>query len=634
MKQVTAPASVFIILLAIYLWTIAPGNFWVDSAAFATCNEILGLPHSPSFPIYTIIGKAFHLISPGGPAFDSNLYSAVASSFAGVVIYFILLSFMSRIISGSINSKLVASCGAIMIGLTLPVWQSSLRAEVYALNNLLLALIMFLYLKILSEKSNRQKVKLCFLAIFIQGLAFTNHSLLALITLPLFIGMVFHLTQKFDFGFVGKIVSTGMVIFAIALSAYIYLPIRANLDPAVNSGQPKTISATFKAITRTGQDFIPASQAAVPNYAERAGALVRFIYDQTGSLILIGLIACLFRVFRNRRWDLVLMASLFPLGFLLVIWAAEFRLFNFDIVAYTGIPLAVLIIISISGLFSLAEQIKNKSNFGKFIPAVFVILAFFQLYENLYASDLSAARGSDILAESILDRAPRKSLLIVNEDNVVLPLWNHCYAQNKRSDIAVISAGALYRPDYRGQLEINYPDLLLPEVIDQNKIISLPEYISYLCDLNFPLRPIYIQYGVPGINPEHIHPDGFLFCLSEEKQEINSDKIEEQKTILENIAGNAADLLTREFVARNAFNLGTFYDRRRLPNYALEYFEYAIRTDDENPEYFLRLGIAMLNSGRTADAVLLLEQATKIGEGCPEAEQLLNKLSGRKLSLK
>ncbi|MFH1701151.1 MAG: DUF2723 domain-containing protein [Candidatus Zixiibacteriota bacterium] len=634
MKQVTVPASVFAILLAIYLWTIAPGNFWVDSAAFTTCNEILGLPHSPSFPIYTILGRVFHLIIPGDSVFDSNLYSAIASSFAGVVVYLILLLFMNRIKTGLLYSKLVASCGAIMVGLSLPVWQSSVRAEVYALNNLFLTLIIFLYLKVLQEKSNHQKVRLILLAIFIQGLAFTNHSLLAIITTPLIIGIAFHLCQVFNLRYFGKAAAAGIIIFAIALSVYAFLPIRANHDPAINSGQPKTINAAFKAITRTGDDFIPESQISAPDYAERTGALVRFLYSQTGSLILLGLIACFYSVLKKRQWDLILMISLIPLGFILVVWAADFQLTNFDIVAYAGIPLAMVIIFSISGLLSLADKIRGKANLRKLIPVVFVILAFFQLYENLYASDLSASTGSDILAEAILDHTSQNSLIIVNEDDVILPLWNHCYAQNKRSDVTIISAGALYRPDYRSQIEINYPDLLLPEVFNQNEIISLPEYISKLCDLNNPERQIYIQYGVPGINPELIYPDGFLFCLRNEKQEINSEKAKEQKQILEKIAGNAADLLTKEFVARNAFNLGSFYDRLRLPDFALGFFEYAIQTDDENPEYFLRLGIAMLNSGRTADAVSLLEQATKTGDGCPEAELLLKKLSERKLSLK
>lgn len=634
MKQVTAPASIFGFLMAVYLWTIAPGNFWIDSAAFATCNEILGLPHSPSFPIYTILGRVFHFISPGGSAFDSNLYSAIVSSFAGVVIYFIILLFMKRFNKGLLNSKLIASCGAIMIGLSLPVWQSSVRAEVYALNNLLLSLIILLYLKILNEKSNSQKIRLSFLAVFIQGLAFTNHSLLALLTTPLILGIVYHLYRILNLKTMGKAISIGAIIFSIALSVYCYLPVRANLDPAINSGQPKTIAATFKAITRTGDDFIPESQTIVPKYTNRAGALVRFIYDQTGGLILIGLIAGLFQIFKKRQWNLMLLTSLFPVGFLLVVWAADFQLFNFDIVAYTGIPLAVLIVVSISGLLLLAGKIKDKTNLGKFIPAAFVILAFFQLYGNLYASDLSGSKGTDILTESILDHAPQNSLIIVNEDNVVLSLWNHCYAQRKRSDIAVISAGALYRPAYRSQLKINYPDLTMPKEIELNKIIDLPKYISELSKLNKSRRPIFVQYGVPGIDTNLMQPEGFLFCLNEEKQDINPDKIKGQKIILENISGKSTDLLTKEFIARNAFNLGAFYDRRRMPEYALEYFEFAIETDDENPEYFLRLGIAMLNIGRKDDAVLLLEQATKIGEGCPEAEQLLSKLSGRKLSLR
>ena len=56
----------------------------------------------------------------------------------------------------------------------------------------------------------------------------------------------------------------------------------------------------------------------------------------------------------------------------------------------------------------------------------------------------------------------------------------------------------------------------------------------------------------------------------------------------------------------------------------------AIETDDTNPQYLLQLGLAFLKAGRHEEAVLLLEQAAKTGDGCPEAEAALARLRDRK----
>jgi tetratricopeptide (TPR) repeat protein len=261
------------------------------------------------------------------------------------------------------------------------------------------------------------------------------------------------------------------------------------------------------------------------------------------------------------------------------------------------------------------------------IGVFYVLLVFFNLSGNLYSSDLSATIGPDRLAETILDQAPPQAVVVVNEDNALLPLWYHCYALQKRSDLALISAGALYRPAYREHLRHVYPDLAYPKEFDVYKITDIKAAIEAFCKANADDRPFMIQFGVPGIEAASLIPAGVLFRYAHTDNDRSIDPVYPSVAMLDDIAGRATDLLTKDFIARLAFNYGVYADRMGKREAALEFFQYAIETDDQNPDYLLRLGLAFLNAGRRNEAILLLEEAAVTGPGCPEAETILKKLA-------
>lgn len=630
MKRITPPLTVFALLLAMYLWTLAPGNFWVDSAAFAACNEILGLPHAPSFPLYTIIGRLMHVFLPVAPAQASNLYSAITSAFAGVVIYGIIHVLLVRLFAAKKLHRLIAACGAVFIGLTLPVWQSSVRAEVYSLQVLLLSLVIYSLVRGWFDRDTGG-IKFTFLAVFLQGLAFTNHSLLAISTLPLTaIGVLAHVPNIKSITGVLRSIVPAVVLFAVALSVYVYLPVRANQDPAINSGQPKTLTGAFQSITRSGEDYLPTGQTSKPDYLDRTRNLAVFLFDQTGGLVIVGVIFAILAGLKRQNRILLLLFGSSLLGFIITIWAADFRLYNFDIVAYAAVPLLLLLICAFTGLYEACRLLEQKTQLVRYAPLVFILMAFFEFYGNLYAADLSATEGPDILAEAILRDAPDNAMLFVNEDDVALPLWYHQYALGKRPDITVISAGALYRPDYRNQVRHKNPGLRVPSGFEQRKITDLSRLVDGIRSSN-PERPVQVQFGTPGFAVKNLYPDGFLYRYTEEDS-LPMPSAERIVELYADIAGTATDLLTHEFLGRNAFNNGVYFDRIGMGDKAYLFFQYAIEIDDTNPDYLLRLGIAFLDAGKTEDARALLKQATETGSGCPEAEDILQRLEARKFS--
>jgi hypothetical protein len=629
MKQVATALSIFVLLLAVYLWTMAPGNFWIDSAAFSTCNEIMGLPHSPSFPLYTVLGRAIHSMLPTSPATASNLYSAVVSALGGVIFYMILNTVLATLKISPGIKRTAAIAGSLFAFLTIPVWQSAVRAEVYSLQILLSLSVILLFIKSALSRDVSAGVRFGVAMVFFQGLSFVNHSLLAIITLPLIVGLPFCAGWRFTKSDLLKSAGFALIVFSLAISFYVYLPIRSQHDPTINSGQPKTAAAAFNAITRSGEDYLPAIESTEIDYLARAGKLGSFMFDQTGGLILLAMVAGAVEIARKRRKHLFALLVLIPFGLGLTIWAADFKMLNYDIVAYSGLTLIILSLFAFFGLGLVAQRLSNRGNIFRLIPILIMIPVVLQFTGNLYSCDLSSTHGPDRLAESILDNAPPNAILLLNEDNVVLPLWYQCFALGKRPDVAVISAGALYRPSYRGELQQLYPALEYPKEFDRYKIDDLNRAVSTFCRLNEKHHPILVQFGVPGINSAELAPHSFLFRYGRSNGDVEVNAGSRMIEILDGLGGSATDLLTKDFVARNAFNYGVYFDNLGQKESAYRLFQYAIDTDENNPDYLLRLGIAFLKAGKYNEAEMLLKEAAGTGEGCPEAESLLKQIADR-----
>jgi len=82
-----AAAFAFLVPLLVYLRTLTPTvPFW-DSGEFIATSFILGLPHPPGNPVYTMLGRVMSLIPIGSVAWKVNFMSALASALTYDMIY-------------------------------------------------------------------------------------------------------------------------------------------------------------------------------------------------------------------------------------------------------------------------------------------------------------------------------------------------------------------------------------------------------------------------------------------------------------------------------------------------------------------------------------------------------------------
>jgi len=197
----------FLVTFAIYTFTLAPSVVLRDSGELVTAADHFGVPHPPGYPLLTLLSYMFiHIVPFGNVAWKVNWFNALCSSLAvGFVSYLICTS--GRILTSNLISTLqeksqqtfsraIGFCsitGGLVLALSHAMWSQSVVAEKYALNSLLMSLILvFLYKWFLEP----EKYRYISLAAFFFGLGMTAHQTLLFI-FPAVVAAVYFKTTSF-----------------------------------------------------------------------------------------------------------------------------------------------------------------------------------------------------------------------------------------------------------------------------------------------------------------------------------------------------------------------------------------------------------------------------------------------------
>lgn len=165
-------ASAAGIALAVYASTMCPGLAGIgDTPKFQFVGAVLGTPHSPGYPLYTLLSWLFAQLPVGSVAFRMNLLSAVAGSLATGLMAGVLLELGCR--------PIVAFAGAAAIAFGRVFWSQAVLAEVYTVNAALFSAAVLFLLR--WEHTKAFKYLVWALAMFSAGLA---HHLTLAMTAP------------------------------------------------------------------------------------------------------------------------------------------------------------------------------------------------------------------------------------------------------------------------------------------------------------------------------------------------------------------------------------------------------------------------------------------------------------------
>jgi hypothetical protein len=194
---------------------MAPGAYGLDSAELATGAFTLGIVHPTGYPLYLLIAKAFTFLPWGSVAWRVNLLSGVCGVVAVAGVWRL----------GYLRSRGVwAACaGALALAFSIGYWRMSTVAEVYTLHIVILVGLLLLCDRWLATGKEAWLLGLGLLF----GLGLANH-ISSLSYVPILIVGLFGRRG-------GSRIRWLLPISVVAgLAAYMYLPIRASANPALD----------------------------------------------------------------------------------------------------------------------------------------------------------------------------------------------------------------------------------------------------------------------------------------------------------------------------------------------------------------------------------------------------------------
>ncbi|MDZ7780500.1 MAG: DUF2723 domain-containing protein [Gemmatimonadota bacterium] len=232
---VAAAAAAFLL----YVVTLAPTTAFWDASEYIATAHILGIPHPPGNPLFVVVGRVWSvLLAPLGlpVAVRINLLAAATSGAATGFLYLVA----HRVIKGYAERELVALVGAgaaALLGATaFTVWnQSNVNEKVYTLSVLVIALVTWLAIRWRDERGRPGSERYLLWIVFLLALGSTNHlmSVLpapALLLLVVVSGVRPLLRRAF--------IQRAVLLVVLGLSFNFVLPVRAELDPVINEGDP------------------------------------------------------------------------------------------------------------------------------------------------------------------------------------------------------------------------------------------------------------------------------------------------------------------------------------------------------------------------------------------------------------
>lgn len=381
-------AGVSLIALTLYLLTLAPTVLYYspetfDSAHLQVVAATLGIPSYTGYPTYAMLAHLFTYLPVGDVAYRVNLASAVFGALAVAVVY--------AAARGLGAGRLGAAAGALALGFSQTFWSQAVIAEVYTLHVLLAAL--FLLVLLVWRSSRRDRYLL--LAAFLGGLAMTNHltSLFLLPSAILFV-LVVDRTRLLDPGLLAR----GAGFFALGLLPYLYLPVRAEMDPPLVDAGPAGNPATWAGLI----DLVSGGEHKARIFAfgpaelpGRVGIyLEHLVQNLNPALLALAVLGLALLLFRDRA-ALVLLGAVYAFN---LAYALEYDIEDLEI--YFVPTYLVLCLLLAAGASALVGWVRARSAYVAPVAALLVLGAVAAGVPSAYAA---ADRSEDYRGREIVE---------------------------------------------------------------------------------------------------------------------------------------------------------------------------------------------------------------------------------------
>lgn len=235
----------FLLVAGLLIPAACPSVYWLDTGEFLAAFTCLGLPHSPSFPVYVLSTRPALFIPLGDAASRGNVSGAIWGALLALGMFRLIRMFLRS--PDSAPGRTLAFVLAAASVLNPLVMYQCLKAEVYTLNLLFNVWALVLSLRTLDPHCPDPVRKWTLTAGFL-CLGMGTHMLLTAQFIPaiLFIGL-FSMKRLARANILAP-----LILVLLFGSVYLYLPIRSARNPGIDLGNPEHAMTFINAVTRKG----------------------------------------------------------------------------------------------------------------------------------------------------------------------------------------------------------------------------------------------------------------------------------------------------------------------------------------------------------------------------------------------
>ncbi len=420
-RRLIIPALLLIITSGIYVYSLCPTVYLIDSGELAAVSYTLGIAHPTGYPLYTLISHFFaHL--PGEPIRNLNLLSAIFSILATIFLYFTVIKITEH--------KPTAVLIALLYALSPTIWRTSITNEVYPFTGLFSVLLLYLFF-------NLKDSRIYYAIMFFIGLSFTNHIIIFSLVAPLSLYIVFINKPGI------KKFLVGLIIAGIGLSIYLYLLFRTIGGAELAWGNTVNLQRLIWHIT--GRQYqVWMFSLSVGEILNNAKQGINFIAKDLLYVFIVFVVTGFYWLFKNNKRQFWLFLLIFLLNY--------FYTINYaipDIEPYYIPGFVSLLFVCGYGLNIFRKYIQ----WYILIPVAIVILLInypvCTLKNNTFGLDYALLHIAQL---------PEKSLLLCSYWDIYSPTIYLRKVKNFRRDLMVIDKELLRRTWYIKYLKNEYPD--------------------------------------------------------------------------------------------------------------------------------------------------------------------------------
>ncbi|HET9314212.1 MAG TPA: DUF2723 domain-containing protein, partial [Vicinamibacteria bacterium] len=471
------------VAFAVYCATLAPSVVGGDSGELVSVGATLGVAHPPGYPLYTLLAWLFSFLPWGEVAHRVNLLSAVCGAGSA--------GLLCRAVRRLTGDEWCGVAAAGLLAFSPLVWPFAVTAEVFPLNNLMIAALLLLLVEVdRAPDAAATRRGLCAFAL-VSGLALSNHHTSVFVIAPFGAYLLWRARPLLDARLLALVASVGL----LGLTPYLYLPWAAARQPAAACGAPSTWNGLWAHLLRREYGtFRLASEetGAAGDWGPRVGHFVSVLSTSTflvAPLLVLAAIPAAMRPRTPRGRLAALVAG--TLAFYVVVFAALANVRWDDLLHRTVQDRfwqqAVVLSAALAGI-GLGELRARVGTAGRLlVPAVALGAAVAMAVAHL---GVSSHRGRVFFrgyGRAILDALPPRTILLVTSDEAMGAVRYLQAVEGYRPDVRILPTGQVTRPWFRPQAA------RLGVALPEGEAFTARSFL----DANVPRAPVFVVNRVP-----------------------------------------------------------------------------------------------------------------------------------------